>query len=259
MSGFSARVLYTKQVQKKRKTWQDGYLSIHSQDRNNRSGRLFDEDGKQITTTRIPASVGINGESEGECTNEACAWSTQHSGLVTATRFAGITVFDGFMIEIDALCDHNDILNANTAGTTLSSDKETQPKSSSASLNTLQQPKICKPDNSRFMRPKFIRPRLAGSHTQLATAAVGNARQATQHPDQLASPNKPATGSLQEPAHILPMEPGNKQAKTGVCKHYMRQLINTVVCSFSAPVPWIVQTTRFLHCFLEVQHVLLQL
>lgn len=65
MTQFAARVLFTKHVQKKRKTWQDGYLAVNSQDVNNRSGKLYDEAGKLVSISRIPASQIVEAESEG--------------------------------------------------------------------------------------------------------------------------------------------------------------------------------------------------
>lgn len=65
MSPLTAKVLYTKHVHKKRKTWQDGYLSIASQNSKNGSGKLYDEDGMQISSARIPESQSIDADSEG--------------------------------------------------------------------------------------------------------------------------------------------------------------------------------------------------
>lgn len=65
MTQFAARVLFTKHVQKKRKTWQDGYLAVNSQDVNNRSGKLYDEEGKLVSISRIPASQIVEAASEG--------------------------------------------------------------------------------------------------------------------------------------------------------------------------------------------------
>ena len=65
MAQFVARVLFTKHVQKKRKTWQDGFLAVNSQNVNNRSGKLYDAEGKPVASSRIPASQIIDAESEG--------------------------------------------------------------------------------------------------------------------------------------------------------------------------------------------------
>lgn len=65
MTQFAARVLYTRHVQKKRKTWQDGYLAVNPQDSYNRTGKLYDEEGKLIASSRIPGSQTIDAESEG--------------------------------------------------------------------------------------------------------------------------------------------------------------------------------------------------
>ena len=72
MTQFAARVLYTRHVQKKRKTWQDGYLAVNSQDSYNRAGKLYDEEGKLVASSRIPDSQTIDAESEGGFMNPHC-------------------------------------------------------------------------------------------------------------------------------------------------------------------------------------------
>lgn len=66
---FSAKVLYAKQVARKRKTWQDGFLFV-SEDHSKRSATLYDEIGAVISTARVPASQVLNVDSQGICALE---------------------------------------------------------------------------------------------------------------------------------------------------------------------------------------------
>lgn len=65
MTVFSARVLYAKQVARKRKTWQDGFLCVIGQDQSKRSATLYDESGVVVSSARISASPILNADSEG--------------------------------------------------------------------------------------------------------------------------------------------------------------------------------------------------
>lgn len=66
MAVFSAKVLYAKQVARKRKTWQDGFLFV-SDDHSKRSATLYDEIGAVVSTARVPESHVLNADSEGVC------------------------------------------------------------------------------------------------------------------------------------------------------------------------------------------------
>jgi hypothetical protein len=57
----AARVLYTKQLQKKKKTWQDGFVLIRASG----SAVLLDEDGKELSScVRLPGRVKNIAEEE---------------------------------------------------------------------------------------------------------------------------------------------------------------------------------------------------
>ena len=64
MVTFSATVLYAKQVARKRKNWQDGFLLV-SEDQSKRSATLYDESGVIVSTARVPSSQAFNADSEG--------------------------------------------------------------------------------------------------------------------------------------------------------------------------------------------------
>ncbi len=49
MSEWFARVLYAKHVSRKRKTWQDGFVSIN-EDQHRQSAKLYDESGQLISS-----------------------------------------------------------------------------------------------------------------------------------------------------------------------------------------------------------------
>lgn len=58
---IAARVLYTKQLQKKKKTWQDGFVLI----RVGGSALLYDEEGKELAScVKLPARVKNIAEEE---------------------------------------------------------------------------------------------------------------------------------------------------------------------------------------------------
>jgi hypothetical protein len=61
----AARVLYTKQLHKKKKTWQDGFVLVRASG----SALLFDEDGKELgRCVKLPARVkNIADEEELRC------------------------------------------------------------------------------------------------------------------------------------------------------------------------------------------------
>lgn len=65
MSLWFARVLFAKQVNRKRKTWQDGFLSLNNQDQNIRSAKLYDESGTLVSSGRVPASEDVTPSSTG--------------------------------------------------------------------------------------------------------------------------------------------------------------------------------------------------
>jgi hypothetical protein len=57
----AARVLYTKQLQKKKKTWQDGFVLV----RPSGSALLYDEDGKELASCiKLPGRVKNIAEEE---------------------------------------------------------------------------------------------------------------------------------------------------------------------------------------------------
>lgn len=64
MITFSAKVLFAKQVARKRKTWQDGFL-FSSEDQSKRSATLYDESGVVVSTARLPASQVWSADAEG--------------------------------------------------------------------------------------------------------------------------------------------------------------------------------------------------
>ena len=67
MSGWYARVLYAKHVSRKRKTWQDGFLSMNKQGDTRRSVKLYDESGLLVAKGHVPASEKLTTPSEGLC------------------------------------------------------------------------------------------------------------------------------------------------------------------------------------------------
>ena len=67
MADFLAKVLYAKQVARKRKTWQDGFIRVSVQDQSKRAAQLYDETGAFVSSARIPASQVIAADSEGTC------------------------------------------------------------------------------------------------------------------------------------------------------------------------------------------------
>ena len=64
MGTFCAKVLYAKQVARKRKTWQDGFVFV-SEDQSKRSATLYDESGAVVSRARVPASLVLSADSEG--------------------------------------------------------------------------------------------------------------------------------------------------------------------------------------------------
>ena len=64
MGGWFARVLYAKAVNRKRKSWQDGFISIDNLGQSS-SARLYDETGVVISAGRVPASEHVTSGSEG--------------------------------------------------------------------------------------------------------------------------------------------------------------------------------------------------
>ena len=64
MDIFFAKVLYAKQVARKRKTWQDGFLLV-SEDQSKRSATLYDDSGVVVSRVRVPSSQVLNADSEG--------------------------------------------------------------------------------------------------------------------------------------------------------------------------------------------------
>lgn len=56
-----ARVLYTKHLTKKRKTWSDGFVDVSAQ----RSATLSDEQGQALATARLPAGEDWAEDTEG--------------------------------------------------------------------------------------------------------------------------------------------------------------------------------------------------
>ncbi|KAK9800306.1 hypothetical protein WJX73_010750 [Symbiochloris irregularis] len=70
-----ARVLYTKHLTKKRKTWSDGYVEISPQ----RLATLSDEDGRTLGTARLSPSENWSEDTE------------------------DINSFEGYLVNIDEL------------------------------------------------------------------------------------------------------------------------------------------------------------
>ena len=74
MTVFSAKILYAKQVARKRKTWQDGFLYVSGEDQSKRFATLYDENGVVISSARVPASQVLNADSEGTFVLDREAW-----------------------------------------------------------------------------------------------------------------------------------------------------------------------------------------
>ena len=65
MADFFAKVLFAKQVARKRKTWQDGFVCVLGQGQIKRSATLYDESGVIISSARVPQSQSLDSDSEG--------------------------------------------------------------------------------------------------------------------------------------------------------------------------------------------------
>lgn len=106
---FSARVLHTKHLTKKRKTWCDGYVSCSGQ----RTAILFDEQGSQLATARVPCAEHWSEQSEGSWTSDALSPLTDNTGLAQNLTYCclllAISVFEGFLVSIDEICSPDSI------------------------------------------------------------------------------------------------------------------------------------------------------
>lgn len=72
-----ARVLYTKHPVKKKKTYHDGFIEVHS----DRTSNLLDESGQRIASTKLPAQVlPLKSDTLGE-EPEACTQAKAKSPL----------------------------------------------------------------------------------------------------------------------------------------------------------------------------------
>lgn len=61
MADFFAKVLFAKQIARKRKTWQDGFVRVLGQGQPKRSATLYDEIGVTISSARVPESQSFDG------------------------------------------------------------------------------------------------------------------------------------------------------------------------------------------------------
>lgn len=140
---------------------------------------------------------------------------------------AGITAFEGYIIEIDAVCNEHEIPSVKAASQLLPREKCTVPKSDSiaSSSASIQQHNLSMQSNSGYKAPKFIRPRVASSHPQATAAAV----------------------SLQHVVPTASATPACPPARTGTCVSYLH-LHHT-----GTPSEWqCAQIRRFFSFFLEI-------
>ncbi len=106
MSGWYARVLYAKHVSRKRKTWQDGFMSMNKQGDTRRSAKLYDESGLIVAKGHLPASEELTTTSEGMCNKPPGCPSVSVCCLASIHNFlpAGISAFEGWIVNIDSEC-----------------------------------------------------------------------------------------------------------------------------------------------------------
>lgn len=117
MTVFAAQVLFTKHIQKKRKTWQDGWLhvSVNAQDCSNRVGKLYDESGTLFSSARIPSSQQLDADTEGA----VCSVHIEELSIYLLIRVSGatgITAFEGLIVNVDQICSPTRVPNARISG-----------------------------------------------------------------------------------------------------------------------------------------------
>lgn len=115
MDVFSAKVLYAKQVARKRKTWQDGFLLV-SEDQSKRSATLYDESGVVVSRVRVPSAQILNAESEGTYVLEYGV-SLNFVMVDQSLRAADVSVFEGWIVTVDSVCHASDLPSTSKGST----------------------------------------------------------------------------------------------------------------------------------------------
>ena len=122
------RVLYTKHLTKKKRTYHDGYLLLSD----GSEGLLLDDIGKKLGAGRIPtSSLPITAETTGVTTtlHDSTSSTLSYTGpfaskqarrlssyALTYSLTTGLDCFDGFLVDCDELCSLEDLPNRSSTG-----------------------------------------------------------------------------------------------------------------------------------------------
>lgn len=212
MSGWYARVLYAKHVSRKRKTWQDGFMSMNKQDDTRRSAKLYDESGLLVAKGHVPASEELTTTSEGLCNRPPGYTSVSVYCLASKHNFlpAGISAFEGWIVNIDSECLLQDVPGqSDVAESSRMPVQPAQPSTHAQKPAVAQQP--CK------WKSKFQKPRAAMALPQNAAVAPCGAQDNIAKYPSMCIGKSPTC--IKQAAAKQPAQTSSVPKRSGLCHH----------------------------------------
>lgn len=229
MSEWYAQVLYAKHVSRKRKTWQDGFMSVSNQDPNRQTAKLYDGSGVLISSCRVPASEHVSCTSEGVHVTLLVDASTCPIWLknISLCMPADVSTFEGWIVNIDSVCQAKDLPGsaAAAAAVGLPAAAEAEVRARLPNQHN-EQAQIAVAQQQCKRRPKFQQPRAAVLLPHGAPMTITKSQTENAHnPSGLKGSGNPSTSSAcTKPGSEQRAQLCLLQQRTGLCNVHLTLL-----------------------------------